>query len=143
MCHFHQQAIITRYLTKNPKLKASIDLKRISSCLGKVTKKRFELLLHCWHKRHKEFLEEKSFNIEKQKWQYTHQRVRSAFRSLKSNLPYLFTYKQYPNLKIPNTTNSLDGGLFSPMKILLKIHRGISIEMKKKMIVYYLENLVN
>jgi len=68
---------------------------------------------------------------------------RLSFRSLKSNLPYLFTYKQYLNLQMPNTTNSLDDGLFSPMKILLKIYRGISIELKKKIIVYYLENLVN
>jgi hypothetical protein len=142
MCHFHQQAILTRYLTKNPKLDASIDLKRIGSYLGKVSEKRFVLLLQCWHKRHKEFLEEKSFNEETGKWQYTHRRTRSAFRSLNSNLPYLFTYKKYSHLNIPNTTNALDGGLFSPMKMLLKIHRGIGIEMKKKLITDYLENLV-
>jgi hypothetical protein len=28
MCHFYQQAIITRYLTRKPKLEASIDLKK-------------------------------------------------------------------------------------------------------------------
>ena len=39
-----------------------------------------------------------------------------------------------------NTTNSLAGGLFAPMKMLLKIHRGIGIEMKKKLIIDYLEN---
>jgi len=37
MCQFHQQAIITRYLTKNPKLEASIKLKRISSFLTRGT----------------------------------------------------------------------------------------------------------
>ena len=143
MCHFHQQAIVTRYLTRRPKLQASIDLKRISAYLGRVSQQRFKLLLDCWYHRHKDFYNEKTFNEEKQKWQYTHKRLRSAYRSLKTHLPYLFTYKNYPDLKIPNTTNSLDGGLFSPMKMLLKIHRGISIEIKKKLIVDYLENGLN
>jgi len=35
----------------------------------------------------------------------------------------------------------LDGGLFSPMKMLLNVHRGIGIKMKKKLITDYLENL--
>ena len=140
MCHFHQKAILTRYLTKDPKLKASIDLKRISTFLGKVSEKRFALLLECWYQRHKVFFNDKTYNPETNKWHYTHRRVRSAYRSLVSNLPYLFIYKKYPDLNIPNTTNHLDGGLFAPMKMLLKIHRGIGIEMKKKLIIDYLEN---
>jgi hypothetical protein len=142
MCHFHQQAIVTRYLTKKPKLKASIDLKKISSYLGKIKQKRFELLLECWYKRYEKFIKEKTYNVETNKWHYKHKRLRSAYRSLQTNLPYLFTYKNYPELKIPNTTNHLDGGLFSPMKMLMKIHRGIGIEMKKKLIVDYLETRV-
>lgn len=141
MCHFHQQAILTRYLTKNPKLQASIDLKRISSYLGQVSIKRFSLLLECWHKRYETFLKVKTYNSDTNKWHYTHRRVRSAYRSLTSNLPYLFTYKKYPEFEIPNTTNHLDGGLFAPMKMLLKVHHGIGIEMKKKLIVDYLENI--
>ena len=140
MCHFHQQAIITRYLTRRPKLDASIDLKRISAYLGKVKQKKFELFLACWYKRHKEFIKERTYNIETFKWHYKHRRLRSAYRSLKTNLPYLFTYKNYPELNIPNTTNHLDGGLFAPMKMLMKIHRGIGIDMKKKLIIDYLEN---
>jgi len=142
MCHFHQQAIITRYLTRNPKLQPSIELKRIVSYLGRVSKCRFTLLLLSWYKRHQDFLKEKTYNPEKRKWNFKHKRLRSAYRSLTTNLPYLFTYKKYPKLHIQNTTNSLDGGVFSPMKMLLKIHRGIGIEMKKKLIVDYLENLV-
>ena len=140
MCHFHQQAIITRYLTKNPKLEASIQLKRIASFLGRVNQQRLEYLLECWYQKYKAFLNEKTLNEETKKWRYTHRRLRSAFRSLNTNLPYLFTYKNHPDLKMHNTTNSLDGGLFSPMKMLLKIHRGIGIKMKKKLIIDYLEN---
>ncbi len=142
MCHFHQQAIITRYLTKNPKLEASIKLKRIASYLGKVQQDRFIFLLDCWYKRYKLFLNEKTLNEETRRWRYTHRRLRSAYRSLRTNLTYLFTYKNHPDLHIQNTTNSLDGGVFSPMKMLLKIHRGIGIDMKKKLITDYLENMV-
>jgi len=37
--------------------------------------------------------------------------------------------------------NSFDEGVFFPMKLLFKIHRGIGIEIKKKLITDYLENL--
>jgi len=87
-------------------------------------------------------MNEKTQNEETKKWHYTHRKLRSAYRSLRTNLTYLFTYKNYPDLQMQNTTNSLDGGLFSPMKILLKIHRGITIEMKKKLITDYLENRI-
>ena len=142
MCHFHQQAIITRYLTRKPKMKASVDLKRISGYLGKVSQKKFEYLLDCWYMRHENFIKEKSYSEKTHKLGYKHKRLRSAYRSLRTHLPYLFTYKNYPDLNIPNTTNSLDGGVFSPMKMLMKVHRGIGIEMKKKLIVDYLENEV-
>jgi len=140
MCHFHQQAIITRYLTRKPKMAASIDLRRVVFYLNRTTQKRFTLLLELWYKRHAKFLDEKTFNPETKKWHYTHRRLRSAYRSVRSNLPYLFTYKKHPQYIIPNTTNALDGGVFSPLKTLLRVHRGISRELKKKLIVDYLEN---
>ena len=65
---------------------------------------------------------------------------RSAYRSLKRFLPYLFTYQKYQNLNILTTTNLLDGGCFSPLKDLLKVHRGIDRKMKRKLIVYFIEN---
>lgn len=140
MCHFHMKAIITRKLTKHPKLQASIELKRIVAYLGKVSECRFAYMLHAWHKRHEAFLNEKAEDDSKRGWHYKHRRVRSAYRSLMRFLPYLYTYRRYPCLHIPNTTNALDGGYFSPLKDLLKVHRGIDKKMKQKLIVYFLEN---
>ena len=88
------------------------------------------------------FLLEKSVNERTGKSQYKHRSIRSAHRSLKHFLPYLFTYKEHPDLKIPTTTNQLDGGLFSPLKDLLKVHRGSSRELRRKLIIYFLENRV-
>jgi len=142
MCHFHMKAIITRKLTKNPKLKPSIELKRITSYLGEISACRFGYMLQAWYKRNKEFLNEKVEDESKRGWHYKYRRLRSAYKSLKSFLPYLFTYQKYPNLNIPTTTNLLDGGCFSPLKDLLKVHRGINKKMKRKIIIYFLENRV-
>ena len=55
-----------------------------------------------------------------------------------SNLPYLFTYKNHKKLNLPNTTNLIEGGVFSPLKILIKIHRGLSKSLKLKIVDDYL-----
>lgn len=134
MCHFHQRQIINRYLTLNPKLEASIELKNISSTLCHTNKQKFTHILDLWHDKWADFLKERTINPDNPKrWFYTHKRARSAYRSLKSNLPYLFTYQSFPELKIPNTTNSLDG-YFSHLKELVKIHRGLKSTIKHKII---------
>jgi hypothetical protein len=53
--------------------------------------------------------------------------------SLKTNLPYLFTYLEYRELNIPNTTNSLDGS-FTNLKDLAGVHRRFTPNMKRKII---------
>jgi hypothetical protein len=112
----------------------------LTDTLGFIDKQKFECLFKKYLIYWKDFLEEKPFNLETKRWFYTHKRLRSAVRSIKTNLPYLFTYQDYPNLNIPNTTNLLDGGVFSFLKRLLKNHNGITKEFKKKLIDEILEN---
>ena len=85
-------------------------------------------------------LDEKSIFTTTGKLNFTHPRVRSAYRSLITNLPYLFIYKNQKNIIIQNTTNSIDGGVFSPMKELIKIHNGFTKSLKIKMVDDYLVN---
>jgi len=92
MCHFHQKAIITKYITRRPKLQAGLELKEIVKKLTYSSNIEFTELLDLWYKRWKDFLAEKSFDEDCKKWHYTHKRLRSAYRSLKTNLPFLFTY---------------------------------------------------
>lgn len=133
MCHFHQILIVNRYLTKKPKLEAGKELRRITLSLTKSNKKEFTILLNNWFEKWKEFLKERTINPETGKWFYTHKRLRSAYRSLKTNLPYLFIYQKYPKLNIPNTTNSLDGS-FSHFKSLLRMHKGLRRARRYKVI---------
>ncbi|MEI6886753.1 MAG: hypothetical protein WCK31_00790 [bacterium] len=139
MCHFHQKQIVRRYLTNNPKLEAGIELKKINSWLCKENKKDFTDKLNRWYERWKIFLKEKTYELNSKNWHYTHGRLRSAYRSLRTNLPYLFTYLDYPELNIPNTTNSLDGS-FANLKELVRIHRGFNDELKHKLIESILTN---
>ena len=133
MCHFHQMQIITRYLTNNPKLPASRELKTITRTIVKTDEECFISNLDAWHIQWSSFLKERTTDPITGKWHYTHKRLRSAYRSLKLNLPYLFTYLKYPELNIPNTTNSLDG-CFAYLKELLRVHRGSTRSLRNKII---------
>lgn len=135
MCQFHQKQIVKRYLTSNPKLKAGIELKEIVDRLTITNKSSFEFWITTWFNKWKNFLNEKTINDETRKKQYVHRNLRSAYNSLKSNLDYLFTYEDHP--QIPNTTNSLDGS-FSHLKDKVRLHRGLRLDRKKKLIEEFL-----
>lgn len=134
MCHFHQIAIVKRYLTIRPKLEASIDLLKICRKLTFLTQDRFSDALNIWYLKYKSFLDEKTLNVKTNRLTPTHARLVSAYRSLNTNLPYLFTYKNHKGFNIPNTTNHLDGGVFSQLKKLIKLHQGLAKKRKVKLI---------
>ena len=138
MCHFHQKQIIRRHLTNKPKLEASIELKQITKILTYTDEQTFQNELNQWHEKWKDWLKEKTINPETGKWFYTHKKVRSAFNSLKTNLPFLFTYIKHPELNIPNTTNSLDG-YFNVLKSKLNVHRGLNINRVRKVVIELLK----
>lgn len=133
ICHFHQLAAIKRYLTSRPKLQAGIELRAVAKALPKLNEKLLSQALDEWHTKWQEFLKERTYSEDRKHWQYTHRRIRAAYRSLKTNLPYLYTYQKYPNLKIANTTNSLDGS-FSHLKDLLRLHRGLKRQRRWRII---------
>lgn len=133
MCQFHQVAIIRRYITKNPKIPASIELKEFVAMLKMTDKESFEGGLELWFTKWESFLNERTTNLETGKSYFTHKRLRSAYRSLKTNSKWLFTWYVYYDLKIPNTTNAIDGH-FSDLKNKLRNHNGLSRARKIKFI---------
>ena len=138
MCQFHQIAIIRKYITKNPKLPASIELKELVGMLTKTDKESFEGGLQDWFNKWESFLNERTVNPETGKSYYTHKRLRSAFRSLKTNLKWLFTWYDHMELEIPNTTNAIEGH-FSDLKNKLRNHNGLSQKRKQKFIDEFLK----
>ncbi len=142
MCQFHQMKIVTKYLTRRPETDAGRALRTLVLTLTTATKEKFTRALAAWHTTHGAFIEEKTvseFLNGKTHWHYTHGNVRSSYRSLTTNLPYLFTYQKYPELHIPNTTNSLDG-FFSALKNKLAAHRRLRKDRRYKVISDILRN---
>jgi hypothetical protein len=110
ICQFHQIKIVARYLTSRPKTEAGRELLALVLTLTKTDERAFSKTLAAWHERWKDFISEKTvstFENGKTKWHFTHKNVRSAYRSLATNLPYLFTYQKHPELNIPNTPTRL------------------------------------
>jgi hypothetical protein len=137
MCNFHQVAIIRRYLTKKPKMQASIELWTLALLLVRADKESFEGALSDWHIKWESFLNERRIDDNGKK-RYIHKSLRSAFRSLKTNLPWLFTWYDLFEIGIPNTTNAIDGH-FADLKNKLRNHNGLSIGRRKKFIDEFLK----
>ena len=137
MCNFHQVAIIRRYLTKKPRMQASKELWEHVLLLVKTDKESFEGGLVAWHNKWKEFLNERKVDPAG-KNRYVHGKLRSVHRSLQTNLPWLFTWYENIPMKIPNTTNAIDGH-FADLKNKLRNHNGLSELRKKKFIDEFLK----
>lgn len=133
MCQFHQAAIVTRYVTRKPKLQAGVELQQLMRMLPRTDEASFTHWLRNWHSQWKDFLDERTTNPFNGRTHFTHRRLRSAYRSLQTNLPYLFTFEKYPELKIPNTTNSLEG-IFAHLKDKTRLHRGLKLKRKQTLI---------
>jgi transposase-like protein len=133
MCQFHQSAIIRRYLTKKPKLKAAQELIEVVDLMKKTDKESFDGALQQWFENWQDFLNERTISPITNKSFYTHKRLRSAYRSLSNNLKWLFTWYEFIELNIPNTTNAIDGH-FADLKNKLRNHNGLSVKRKMKFI---------
>ena len=132
MCQFHQLQIVRRLLTNNPHLPAGIELLALMRGMFSIGKEEFTSGFDKWCDEWKEFLDERTLLISG-KTTYTHRRLRSARRSVKTHLKWLYTYEEYPELEIPNTTNLLEG-FNSQLKRALRNHNGMKEVNKKKFI---------
>jgi len=136
MCQRHQIDIVRRYLTRNPKLQAGKELYFLTKTITKLSKDEFITLFNQWEEKWTSFLNERSKNDETGKTYFTHKKLRSAHRSIKNNLPYLFVYKQVNGM--PNTNNSLEG-TFTALKNRLRNHNGMSKINRKRFIDRFLK----
>lgn len=77
-----------------------------------------------------------------QKWWFTHQRLRSGHQVLARLVTagHLFTFLDpaLDGIPIASTTNQIEGGINSPMRDLLKRHRGLSERHQKRALEWWL-----
>lgn len=135
MCLFHQKAIIRRYITDRPRSQCGKDLKELMHLLCKP--KFQQEFIDQFYKLHDQY---HYFLLQRNEFgHYRHNALRAAFRSIDSNMLFLFTYSDIRNSNIPPTINHLEG-LFGHLKERVKIHRGLDRERKKKAVRFLLKN---
>lgn len=137
ICQYHQWSIVRHALTTRPKLDSHKALLAIARLIAKSTEETMRALLAQFEQVFRADLNEKHICSHCGKPVYTHRKLRSAYRSLVTNLPFLYTYQKYPELKIPNTTNSLDG-TWNALKTHVNVHRGLRLDRRFKVIRAYL-----
>ena len=139
MCQFHQILIIRRYLTQEPDLEASVQLLDLVKSITRMDKESFIGAFNEWHEKYKDVLNERVHDkrIKRNMPPYMRPRLRSAYLSLRRNMPLLWTFYDHPETGLPNTNNGIES-LFSDLKGKLRVHRGISKDNRKKLLDEYI-----
>lgn len=139
MCQFHQILITRRYLTQEPDLDASRELLSLVKSITQMDKESFIGAFNDWHDKYKDVLNERIHDkrIKRHTPPYMRPKLRSAYLSLKRNMPLLWTFYDRPETGLPNTNNGIEG-LFSDVKSKLRAHRGISKDNRKKLLDEYI-----
>lgn len=70
MCQFHQASIIRRYITKKPRMPASIELQEIVGMMKNTDRESFEGALKLWHNKWEGFFNERTIDEKTGKFLY-------------------------------------------------------------------------
>jgi hypothetical protein len=129
------------WLTHNPKTKAGRELRDIIRLLSQIkTQEQKEIwigLFKDWDIKYKTFLSEKSQSLYSSRKWYVHRKIRGIRSMILNSMSYLFSFLENP--LIPKTSNSVEGGINSPIKDLIRKHRGLNGEKKMILTAHYLK----
>lgn len=138
-CLVHIQRSCLNYLKIDHKSVEGQRLRRIAMTMCKIETQEHKALFidafNSWFEDTKDYVGHKTFyGYSNRSWR-THKALYSAYRTVKSALPYMFGYLD--NEKIPRTTNCLEG-YFAHLKTDIGIHRGLSEHHFKCFLRWYL-----
>ena len=138
MCQFHQMLIVRRYLTQDPEIEASRNLLELVNGMTATDKESFIGAFNEWYDKYRDVVNERVHDgrIKRRTPPYMRPRLRSAYLSVKRNMPLLWTFYDHPETGLPNTNNALEG-LFSDLKTKVRVHSGISREHREKLLDEY------
>lgn len=139
LCQFHQMLIVRRYITQDPEIEASAALLDLVNNITRMDKESFVGAFNEWYDRYKDIVNERSHDkrIKKKTPPYMRPRLRSAYLSVKRNMPLLWTFYDHPETGLPNTNNALEG-LFSDLKTKVRVHSGLSRDNRRKLLDEYI-----
>ena len=135
LCQFHQMLTVRHYLTQDPDIEASKALLDLVNKITDMDKESFIGAFNEWYEKYQDVLNERVHDgrIKKKTPPFMRPRLRSAYFSVKRNMPLLWTFYDRPELGLPHTNNALEG-LFSELKTKVRVHSGISKENRKKLL---------
>lgn len=139
LCQFHQMLIVRRYITQDPEIEASAALLDLVNNMTRMDKESFVGAFNEWYDRYKDIINERSHDkrIKKKTPPYMRPRLRSAYLSVKRNMPLLWTFYDHPETGLPNTNNALEG-MFSDLKTKVRVHSGLSRDNRRKLLDEYI-----
>ncbi len=122
--------LVRSYLTQNPESDAARGLLSLTYKMKESDKESFIAAFNVWYVKYVGFINERSSKDANGKTHYIHKRLRSAFLSLKRNMPYLWIWYDNIELNIPPTNNGIEG-LFTDLKTYMRLHNGMTKEHQK------------
>ncbi len=149
-CLVHVQRNIRTYLTRTPRTDAGKALRALSLELTRLTTEEqaatWSVKLHDWHQVYGPLIGEKTYLKQARvrplgvsrnaTWWWTHGRLRKAYRLLARLVGQgvLFTYldEEFDGLAINSTTNTIEGGTNAGIKRLLRHHRGMPADHRRR-----------
>ena len=140
LCQFHQMLTVRKYITQDPDIEASKALLDLVNNITKMDKESFIGAFEEWYEKYQDVLNERVHDkrIKKKTPPFMRPRLRSAYFSVKRNMPLLWTFYDHPETGLPNTNNALEG-LFSDLKTKVRVHSGINKEHRKKLLDEYIK----
>lgn len=139
-CLFHLQMNVTRHLTRNPRTDAGRALRGLVMQLSEVWDEdaaiAWQIRLDQWWRAFGHLTRERTM-FRNGQWGFTHDRLRKAWLLIRGVVRNgtLFTYVTYGN---PRTTSPLEGGINSPLRDLLRQHRGMSEQHRRRAAEWFL-----
>lgn len=145
-CRFHVWLNTKSKLTLRPNSQAGQELLALSRQLLHVRTRRqarrWRRSLKYWHRKHACYVTERTVKDDpkprERVWRYTHARLRSAYYQLNKHAEDLLRSSYRPHPELPSTTNHLEGGINSPIRSKLKLHRGMTSEHQMVLVDWYL-----
>jgi len=150
-CLVHIQRSVRGYLTKNPRTDPGKSLRYLSLKLTKIRTQEIAAewiaAFASWHATHQFLIDEETYAKDwsgplpsgikpTRKWWYTHERLRSAYKSMANPLKqgHLFTYldDDLTGLGASATTNMIEGAINSGIREMIRFHRGMPIEHRRR-----------
>lgn len=138
-CLFHLQMNVTRHLTRNPRTDAGRALRRLIMDLSSVRDEAaaiaWQLRLEQWWQAFGHLTRERTM-FRNGQWGFTHDRLRKAWLLVRLVVrkDLLFTHITYGN---PRTTSALEG-LNAQIRDLLRRHRGMTEEHRRRAVEWFL-----